>query len=201
MVWTEPESGETAASLGDADGFKASPASLGVTATDDMITIAVAAASNILRRLANGQTISQLSETITLDGHGVRTIYLPEQPVTDVSAVSVDGTDWVECTDYAVDLPTGSVIAKAAQNYRFPYGPGRIQITYTHGYETVPDDVVQVVYRIARRLITSPDGAHISEESLGGYRVSYYDRGATEYGLTDVELSVVEDLRNPARMV
>jgi hypothetical protein len=137
-------------------------------------------ASAIVRDAA-GSPISATTSTVTLEGRGGR-LHLPGQPVTAVSAVSVDG---VAVTDYA--LRSGAL----ARSCGFPEGAA-VVVTYTHGLATVPADIVDLVCRLVGQALVrfreSPESAISSkpvvQERIGDYAVSY----ASEFTYSDMEL-------------
>lgn len=119
-------------------------------------------ASARVRRLS-GQIISRATTTHrfaprqTANGFG---IVLSQWPVVSVEA---DGDfTWYAGTNF---LATYTALT----------------VTYEHGYELVPDDIVGVVCQIAARAFgTKPDTSGVSSESLGAY--SYSVGGAAAAG-------------------
>lgn len=111
-------------------------------------------------------------------------VNLPQRPVVDVTAVdSVDG-DTIEFT-----WDAGSFVALAGFDplRAFEVEPFRINralwvdVTYEHGYETVPADIVAVVCQMAGRAYgRTPDTTGVTQESIAGY--SYSVGGAAAAG-------------------
>lgn len=93
---------------------------------------ALADASEHLRDVI-GTTITQLTSTVTLDVETDGQLRLPGSPVTAVTSVTVDGT------------------ALAADSWRLRHGVLRfavrrgreVTVTYTHGWATVPGELVK----------------------------------------------------------
>jgi hypothetical protein len=87
-------------------------------------------------------------EEITLDNclYGTK-LFLPELPVVSVSSVEEDGETLAVTTDYKL----GQYGILHRVNRRWARGIQIITVTYTHGHETLPDDVVQVAVRAAAR--------------------------------------------------
>lgn len=107
-------------------------------------------------RRVSGQTISRATTTHrfnprhTPNGYG---IVLNQWPVVSVDTVDGDFT-WF-----------------AGSNFLATWTP--LTVTYTHGYDPVPDDIVAVVCQIAARAFgTKPDTSGVSSESLGAYSYS-----------------------------
>jgi hypothetical protein len=113
-------------------------------------------------------------EEIILDGKGTPVLLLPRIPVVDVSEVvelayaggteleldptsaSSPGFEWSE--DGILRRLDGGHFRRRFRAYR---------VTYSHGFEAVPDAVVGVVIRCAARAFENPDG--IRQETLGRY--------------------------------
>lgn len=112
-------------------------------------------------------------DVVRLNGTGTSVLLLPEAPVADVSELvqavglaaevilesPVDTSPaWEWDEDGVIERIDGGVFARRRRFY---------QITYSHGFEVVPDEVKAVVLRIAARGFESPDG--IRQEALGRY--------------------------------
>ena len=109
-----------------------------------------------------GQYLSLETSTITLDSPGHEVISLPELPVQGIAQVWEDNELLVAATDY--------ILGQHGLLYRLP--PGRkwhhgiqvIEVTYDHGYDPVPDDIIGVATRAAGRVY---QGGLRSEASFG----------------------------------
>ena len=123
------------------------------------------------------QVIEQVEDDeITIDGHGGTRIFLPELPVTEVSAVEEDGDLLTENTDYK--LGENGVLHRL--NGYWKAGVQNYVITYTHGLATIPDDLMGVCVRAASRIYQaglrakSQNGiVGIANMALGDYQVGY----------------------------
>lgn len=108
-------------------------------------------------------------------------VRLPQQPVTDVTAVvDTNGNSVLFEWDGADRVRVSSNLDTFAAQ---PWATGvtLVDVTYDHGYDQVPDDIVLVVCQVAGRALgTSPDAAAMSSESLGSY--SYSTGGAAASG-------------------
>lgn len=125
-------------------------------------------ASAIVRDAA-GSPISATSSTVTLEGRGSR-LQLPGGPATAVSGVSVDG---LAVTDYK--LLSGALVRSCG----FPDG-SEVTVTYTHGFATVPADIVDLVCRLVGQELTAMRSGDIASrgitsERIGDYSVTYSD--------------------------
>ena len=116
-------------------------------------------------------------EEITLDCNGGTKLFLPELPVVDVTAVVEDG----ETLDVDDDYKLGQHgILHRMGGYQWASGVQIITVTYSHGYATIPDDIVAVTARAASRAYQSGlraadvDGVlGVSSKALGDFSVSY----------------------------
>lgn len=125
-------------------------------------------------RTFTGQHFTQVTETVRLPVRGGR-CRLPQYPVTDVSAVAIaEGSaitfSWV--AGQVVDCNPSTINAFEIEPFRT-----RLQwvdVTYTHGYATVPADVVGVVCDIvAAALASPPEDSGVQTETLGPFTTSY----------------------------
>jgi hypothetical protein len=95
-------------------------------------------------------------------------ISLPQRPVEDVTAVSINGT---ATSDWWLD---GSEILVRSWTWAHPpaaHQAPRVTVTYTHGYEEVPGDITAIVLQAANRAIVNP--AQVRSETVGGESVTY----------------------------
>lgn len=109
-------------------------------------------------------------------------VRLPQRPVVAVASVADTDANDVEFTWHAGDVvhldAFGSVPRFDLEPYR-GNGPMWVDVTYTHGYATAPDDVVEVVCSIVLRAFGSdPSASGITQESVEGYSYSLGAAGA-----------------------
>jgi len=121
------------------------------------------------------QEIEQSIETITLDCSGGYKLFLPELPVVSVATVIEDGVVLVVTDDYK--LGQHGILHRVDDEWA--EGIQIVEVTYTHGYATIPDDVVGVCTRAASRayqagLAAAAVGgvAGVSSVTLGDYSFS-----------------------------
>lgn len=146
---------------------------------NDEISACMRAIDEVTEAIKNycHQEIEQVDDDeITIDGHGGTRIFLPELPVTEVSAVEEDGVLLTAGTDYKLGqygilYRVNGYWSKGVQNYT---------ITYTHGLETIPDDLKGVCVRAASRIYQaglrakSQNGViGVANMALGDYQVGY----------------------------
>ncbi len=120
-------------------------------------------------------------DQIILDCNGGTKIFLPELPVTEVIEVLEDGALLVVDDDYK--LGQHGVLHRIGANWKS--GIQVIQVTYSHGYATIPEDIASVCTRAAAR--TYQAGLRAAElagvpgvqgTTLGDYSVNYGSEGS-----------------------
>lgn len=115
---------------------------------------------------------------------------LPQRPVNDVVDV-VDPAG--EPVDFAWDgLDTIDVD---------PFNT-TVAVTYDHGYDEVPDEIVAIVCSItARALATTPGSSAVTQESITNYSVSYGPVSASgTQGLFAAEAAILDRYKRSASM-
>jgi hypothetical protein len=127
-------------------------------AESDRAELLLADASAAVRSYT-GQHISQSETTSRLRLRG-GTVRLPQRPVIDVASVAdTDGVD-LDVTWVAGDR---LVVTNA-------YLTGWVDVTYTHGYEEIPSEIIAVVCQIAGRAFGRPaDESGMQSETIGQY--------------------------------
>lgn len=137
----------------------------------DYSDVAVPSNAESLLRAASSAVIGECGwsiarETVELaefDGDGGRVLMLPTMHLVSVEQVLVDDDP---VSDYRISRrgmlsrPTG-----------WPEGFGRIHVSYTHGLETVPSDIVALVVGLAARSAEIPVG--VSMEMADRLQVRY----------------------------
>lgn len=107
-------------------------------------------------------------------------LLLPELPVVEVSDVVEDDEGLVVEDDY--ELGAHGQVWRVGR--RWAAGNQIVTVTYTHGYETIPDDIIVVATRAAARAYQAglraadSDGVPgIASKALGDFSVSYASEG------------------------
>jgi hypothetical protein len=124
-------------------------------------------------------------EDITLDSTGGTRLFLPQLPVLSVASVIEDGETLVVDDDYKLGL--FGILHRMGN--RWVSGIQLITVTYTHGYLTIPDDIVAVCVRAASRAYQAGLKAADSEgipgiasKQLGDFSVSFQSEGGGGVG-------------------
>lgn len=94
---------------------------------------------------------------------------LPNFPVTGISKVEgylpgdTGGMAWRELTNYWYKSDTGLIFDTTGlpgtfgvSCFHWPWLPGSLRVTYSHGYATVPRGLVDVAVRLARQWLENP---------------------------------------------
>jgi hypothetical protein len=161
----------------------------GGTADPGMI-IAVDAACDICRTVAEQTFNEVISDTAILDGTGTDALLLPRLPVNAVGTVFEGST---AVSDFSLNGNGILFRGSAGVDPRpvWPRGRQNIQVTYDHGYAEVdlPRDVRMVALSIASRLVVQGPAL---EESIGDVRVKY---GVNSTDLTNGELRILKKYR------
>ena len=153
-------------------------AALGYNLPADTAEALLNRASVRVRRAA-GFPITRTTVTSSIDFDGVP-IRMPAL-TTEVSAVQKDGEDVDFC------FTDGRLSAHSC---------GSLDVTFTIGYETVPDGLVDLVCSIANRLSASddPEASALQQKSVGQTSVTWKrDSGQTSTGLSNAELEALNE--------
>ncbi|MFJ4987899.1 hypothetical protein ACIP9H_29360 [Streptomyces sp. NPDC088732] len=152
----------------------------GLTVDDTETAIAgvyLDVASQAVREAA-GSPISETTSTVTLEGEAGQWLSLPGLPISEVTAVAVDGeavTDW-------------RLISQRlwrAAGWTGGNGPSEVTVTQTHGLPVVPADLVDLVCRMTAGALadyrsedlTAQGTRVITSERIGDYAVTYSSDG------------------------
>lgn len=122
-----------------------------------------------------GQVVDRvLADTVVLFGDASEVLVLPQIPVTNVSAVQFNTSPTVALTSAQYEwraigaLRHVGVVATqftGAQYYDWPFGVP-VQVTYDHGYATVPNTIKAVALEAAAAAYLNPN--MVATEALGG---------------------------------
>ena len=172
-------------------------------------TQAITDASGLVRAIAR-QTISFVAnDTVQIEG-GDRRLKLPERPLivddehplTVVELGDLGGVDvtLIEHRDYE---RSGDELIRSYPWYwnntrllGWPFNrtlgiwAPRVQVTYSHGYQTIPDDVVAITLDVAQTIMTNPKG--LRSKTVGGY--------SETYALETLGRDMVDDIRAKLRV-
>jgi hypothetical protein len=100
------------------------------------------------------------TDTLHLDGPGSRLLVLPTLRIVEVTAVRQDDVP-LDMTTVRVSRDSGMLRAAAPLSGEF----GAIEVDLRHGYDTVPEPIVDLTLQMAARALGSPMGV-VREQSL-----------------------------------
>ena len=186
---------------------------------------ALAAAAGTIRALT-GQHLTRVDDDVAvMDWNGDQSLFLPELPVTDVALVEAraaldDPDTWVEwpAGQLQWSMRSGELVLACEPWTGWASGtwppswlgtPGRmlggVRVTYSHGYDPAPPELVGVAYGMAARMLDAPGGAALSSETIGGYSYQMNTAailpagGGWAAGLTGPEAAVIARYRTVNR--
>jgi hypothetical protein len=171
-------------------------------AVDDPAAIAALELASAMVEQFIGRDVAQVEDDVeVIDGTGTSHIQLRHWPVSAVSTVVEEDEELVANDDYewsadgyvrrisnnCVSVPSGWT---CDNQHRWTRKLRAIEVTYTHGYATIPDVIRLVTAQAAARILDTP--STIKQESIGGYSVTY-TAGAP---LQATELQMLERFRD-----
>lgn len=127
-------------------------ANRGISASSEALADALLEAVSAAIRDAAGSPITQETSTVTMWTEPARRIELPARPVISVASVSVDGepvADWTL---------RGSALWRSEPWQARSEPPRELVVTFTHGYATVPADIVQLACVLVAAGLAAADG-------------------------------------------
>lgn len=101
--------------------------------------------------------------------------FLPELPIIAGSVVvettSDNGVTWTPMSAWTLDYATGELSDLSRWPNHAPRGPSSWRVTYSHGYQEIPDGIQAVVLDVAARTMETPIGVEL--ERVGLRQVKY----------------------------
>ncbi len=163
------------------------------------------ASSTIRRYTKQDFTRGQTTQGIRPVGNKIK---LPQRPVLSVDNIAVrlpnsltesviPGWYW-DGSSQEIWLAEGGTIINLAEELLFAleWQTPTCLVTYTHGYDTVPLDVIGVGCSMVSRIITAPGLGGVISESVGEYSYRLSDAAAQgPLALTDAEKKILDDYR------
>lgn len=145
---------------------------LKTTVPTDQAELALRLASGVVRSWT-GQKISFVASDIMVLEGGGPTIVLPQRPVIVDDDNPIGVVELAEYGGTTLDATEGLTYTRFQDELRRHCGTWspRVRVTYSHGYETVPDDVVAVVLDVAAKSLTNPAG--LRSVSIDDYTRTY----------------------------
>jgi hypothetical protein len=129
-----------------------------ILASDPFVVEAINAASRRIRNFCRWHIAPVITETVKLPGRPCKPLLLPTLHLVDLLAMSSAGVP--------LDVSTIDWDATGVVEYTRS-APGRraVEVTFTHGYEDVPEDIVDLTLMVASRALGSPLGV-VREQTM-----------------------------------
>lgn len=167
------------ANLADTDDL----AARGITVPSGLDPDTLLASASAAVRDAAGSPITLTTSTVTLQGSDAEYLTVPGGPLRSVAAVTVNGTAVTDYTIVGQQLwRYGGWLTRLSYETSFllprdVYQPSTVTVTYDHGYDDCPADIVDLVCElVAQRATQGYDvDPRVTGESVDDYRVSYSD--------------------------
>lgn len=154
--------------------------------------LALASASAVIRKWTR-QTITRVvDDVVKLRVIDCGELVLPQRPVVSVSEVKVNALilrDWVLSGDRL--LRTGGWHHLPGTS-SYP-DPGIVQVTYTHGWDEIPDDVRAVCLDLAASTVSNP--GMLRQESIDDYSRTLASESLGLGSLSDTHKELLGDYR------
>lgn len=181
---------EDLASIDDLNNFS----QLAVDPADTAAAFLLKVASGMVRRYLQQDVTATFGDVEYCDpvAGGVLLSQLPVSSVSLVETTS-DGVTWTvaDPATYVVSRRLGIVSARPYSG-SWPSDPESWRVTYSHGYDNVPDEIKGVVCSVAARFYSSPSG--IDMERTGQRQVKYTLETS---GLNAMEKLILDGFRIP----
>jgi hypothetical protein len=151
---------------------------LGRPPNDPKLLNSLRAASRRFRGQVGHVVDLVVDDEVTLDGNGRESLLLPVWPTTAVTSVVLDGELLVEGTDYTW---SDAGMLRRLGCLCWPDRLRCLVVTYSHGWDPIPEDIQEVVIDQARTMDTVVPG--VQSRAVGGQSVTF---GATaSVGVSD----------------
>ncbi len=138
------------------------------------------AISSEIRKFSGLTFEEHVDDVVRLDGSGTGIVLLPRLPVSDVKTVVEGGAELDQSVyEWNADGILRKPFGYWVQRFR------NIVVTYSHGFEEVPEDIRLLVVRVASRAWTNP--TQVTNEGAAGYTVGYGFDTSRVAALTDAD--------------
>lgn len=158
------------------------------------------ATAGFLIKVASGMIRTYLGQIVTLVEDDVEYVdpvngffaSLEQLPVVSVSQVEVSsdgGLTWAVAppSSYKVSRRTGTIATRSGTVVRWPSDEESWRVTYTHGFESVPPELVGVCCGLAARYYSTPIA--VDMERVGQRQVKYNIEAAGFSAMESMALS------------
>ena len=149
------------------------------TASDDLLETLIAGASASVVNMV-GRDLVLKAHTVLLDGTGKTALMTPDWPIRSVQSLKVNGVTIspaasIMAPGYRFDdtmlIINGGTFARGLRN---------VEISYTAGYDPIPDDVSTVCTKIVAGKFKERDWVGFRSKTLAGETVTFDDVEVSE---------------------
>lgn len=126
----------------------------------------LASASAAVRSYCGWEISAVTNVAVTLDGPGGPVLALPSLYVASVASVEIldgYGVAWATIDDAVPSAGSGLIRRRSGRPWPSRYAS--VRVTYSGGYDPVPDDVKAVVASAVDRAHTTPSGSLVQEQT------------------------------------
>ena len=138
---------------------------------DTIVTAIIPKASQLVKSICRRTFVDYISDSKveTFSGNNESRLYLKEYPILQIYDVELSTdfgntyTSLVEYTDYVLDQEDGSIVAisgGATDGVVFPKYVNGYKVTYTAGYETLPEDLKVAVLDLITYYVKNDGSVH-----------------------------------------
>lgn len=167
-----------------------------ILASDPFVEEAIKAASRRIRNYCRWHVAPVIQHTVRIPLRPRQPLYLPTLHVVDVLALVVGGV--------AVDLDTiewdeSGIIELSRSSFSTAAVRRTAQVTFAHGYDEVPEDIVDLTLMVASRALGSPLGV-VREQTMSS-SITWSQAGFNVAGgtvLLDHEQESIDIYRRPS---
>lgn len=141
---------------------------------DALLTRLIGACSGIIERTCN-RTFGTATYTDTHNGNGGQFMVFENRPITAVASVTVDDVAIPQSTSATMAGWVLSEVWKLSLrgHYRFTQGVQNVTVTYTAGYTTIPEDLVQSCCLLVGLAYKERDRMGLDSKSINGESISF----------------------------
>lgn len=154
------------------------------------------ATAAIIDELEGQKVEAATATTEVIDGDGRKKVLVSQIPVTNVTTVrELDSDDeWETLTADDDYRWSESGVITRVDGSCFPDKPRSVEVTYDHGYTTVPDGIQRVCVSYAARMFVNPEGSQ--QRRRGDASTSFASSANEASGLTDNEKRALDRFRS-----
>lgn len=109
----------------------------------------------------------------TIDGPGSNSVVLSQRPVQDLTSVKIDSTELT--SDKYVVYENEAIVTRKYEN--FPQDLQNVEVQYTAGYTSVPEDIKQLCSDLVQVKMNSKEYEGLDAYSIGDEDIKFSKSG------------------------